>query len=225
MAHETDIPSDDDAQLQPPQDQNAAADADVSSADSMPLADDVPDHTEPTTEPVEFKVDTAQRVKRLPPYMFGRINNLLYQKRRAGEDVIDMGMGNPSDPPQQLVVDKLAEAAANPRVHGYSKSNGIQNLRREVATKYSRKYGVTLDPDEEVIVCLGSKEGFSHMCLALMGPGDTAIVPAPYFPVHTYAVALAGGNVISLEVNDSEKFLQNVAYTCQHLYPKPKPCL
>tara|TARA_B100000674_G_scaffold167212_1_gene134634 strand:- start:69639 stop:70976 length:1338 start_codon:yes stop_codon:yes gene_type:complete len=222
MAHETDIPSDDDAQLQSPQDQNAAADADVSSADSMPLADDVPDHTEPTTEPVEFKVDTAQRVKRLPPYMFGRINNLLYQKRRAGEDVIDMGMGNPSDPPQQLVVDKLAEAAANPRVHGYSKSNGIQNLRREVATKYSRKYGVTLDPDEEVIVCLGSKEGFSHMCLALMGPGDTAIVPAPYFPVHTYAVALAGGNVISLEVNDSEKFLQNVAYTCQHLYPKPK---
>ncbi|MBA61888.1 MAG: aminotransferase [Planctomycetaceae bacterium] len=188
----------------------------------MPLADDVPDHSGQQLDSVEFKVDTAQRVKRLPPYMFGRINNLLYQKRRAGEDVIDMGMGNPSDPPEQLVVDKLAEAAANPRVHGYSKSNGIQNLRKEVAAKYSRKYGVRLDPDEEVITCLGSKEGFSHMCLALMGPGDTAIVPAPYFPVHTYAVALAGGNVISLEVNDSEKFLQNVAYTCQHLYPKPK---
>ena len=212
----------DDSQLQPGAELNAAADADMSSADRMPLTDDVPDHTENQTETVEFQVDTAQRVKRLPPYMFGRINNLLYQKRRAGEDVIDMGMGNPSDPPQQLVVDKLAEAAVNPRVHGYSKSNGIQNLRREVAAKYLRKYEVTLDPDEEVIVCLGSKEGFSHMCLALMGPGDTAIVPAPYFPVHTYAVALAGGNVISLEVNDSEKFLQNVAYTCQHLYPKPK---
>ncbi len=221
MAHEKNIFPEEDSQLQPLQGLNAGAN-DVSSEDSMPLADDVPDHSGQQLDSVEFKVDTAQRVKRLPPYMFGRINNLLYQKRRAGEDVIDMGMGNPSDPPEQLVVDKLAEAAANPRVHGYSKSNGIQNLRKEVAAKYSRKYGVRLDPDEEVITCLGSKEGFSHMCLALMGPGDTAIVPAPYFPVHTYAVALAGGNVISLEVNDSEKFLQNVAYTCQHLYPKPK---
>ena len=221
MAHEKNIFPEEDSQLQPQQGLNAGAN-DVSSEDSMPLADDVPDHSGQQLDSVEFKVDTAQRVKRLPPYMFGRINNLLYQKRRAGEDVIDMGMGNPSDPPEQLVVDKLAEAAANPRVHGYSKSNGIQNLRKEVAAKYSRKYGVRLDPDEEVITCLGSKEGFSHMCLALMGPGDTAIVPAPYFPVHTYAVALAGGNVISLEVNDSEKFLQNVAYTCQHLYPKPK---
>ena len=221
MAHETNTPPEDDSRLQPMQDLDAGAD-DVLSEDSMPLADDVPDHSEDQLDSIEFKVDTAQRVKRLPPYMFGRINNLLYQKRRAGEDVIDMGMGNQSDPPQQLVVDKLAEAAANPRVHGYSKSNGIQNLRKEVAAKYLRKYGVNLDPDEEVITCLGSKEGFSHMCLALMGPGDTAIVPAPYFPVHTYAVALAGGNVISLEVNDSETFLQNVAYTCQHLYPKPK---
>ena len=180
MAHETNTPPEDDSRLQPMQDLNAAAD-DVLSEDSMPLADDVPDHSDNQLDSIEFKVDTAQRVKRLPPYMFGRINNLLYQKRRAGEDVIDMGMGNPSDPPQQLVVDKLAEAAANPRVHGYSKSNGIQNLRKEVAAKYLRKYGVTLDPDEEVITCLGSKEGFSHMCLALMGPGDTAIVPAPIF--------------------------------------------
>jgi alanine-synthesizing transaminase len=79
-----------------------------------------------------------------------------------------------------------------------------------------------LDPEAETIVCLGSKEGFSHMCLAVMGPGDTAIVPAPYFPVHTHAIAIAGGNVISLEVADSEKYLSNIAYTCQHLYPKPK---
>ena len=79
-----------------------------------------------------------------------------------------------------------------------------------------------LDPDEEVIVCLGSKEGFSHMCLAMMGPGDTAIVPAPYFPIHVYSVALASGNVIALEVRDSEKFLSNIAYTCEHLYPRPK---
>ena len=120
------------------------------------------------------------------------------------------------------MIEKLAEAAHDVRNHGYSKSNGILNLRREVASKYLKRYGVRLDPESEVMVCLGSKEGFSHMCLALMGPGDTAIVPAPYFPVHMYAVALAAGNVIALEVADSEKFLSNIAYTCEHLYPAPK---
>lgn len=169
-----------------------------------------------------FKVVLADRMHRLPPYLFGRINALLYQKRRAGDDVIDLGMGNPSEPPQDLVIEKLVEAARDPRNHGYSQSIGILNLRREVAGKYFKKYGVRLDPEREVIVCLGSKEGFSHMCLALMGPGDTAIVPAPYFPVHVYGVALASGNCISLEVADSQKFLSNIAYTCQHLYPKPK---
>jgi len=119
-------------------------------------------------------------------------------------------------------VEKLAEAAADPGNHGYSKSNGILNLRREVAAKYFKKYGVRIDPESEAMVCLGSKEGFSHMCLAMMGPGDTAIVPAPYFPVHMYAVALASGNVIALDVASSEKFLSNIAYTCEHLYPKPK---
>ncbi len=170
----------------------------------------------------KFQVQIASRVQRLPPYMFGRINNLLYQKRRAGQDVIDMGMGNPSDPPDPQVIEKLATAANDPTNHGYSKSNGILNLRREVCSKYVKKYGVRLDPEDQVMVCLGSKEGFSHMCLALMGPGDTAIVPAPYFPVHTYAVALASGNVIALEVAGDEKFLSNIAYTCEHLYPKPK---
>lgn len=169
-----------------------------------------------------FKVQLASRVMRLPPYMFGRINNSLYQMRRAGDDVIDLGMGNPSDPPADVVIEKLTEAAKNPTIHGYSKSNGIANLRREVASKYWHRYGVRLDPENEVMVCLGSKEGFSHMCLALMGPGDTAITPAPYFPVHMYAVALASGNVIALEVNDSENFLRNIAYTCETLYPKPK---
>lgn len=159
---------------------------------------------------------------RLPPYMFGRINSLLYEKRRAGNDVIDLGMGNPSEPPPSIVIEKLAEAAADPDNHGYSKSNGILNLRREVASKYLKKFGVRLDPVHEIMVCLGSKEGFSHMCLALMGPGDTAITPAPFFPVHMYAVALAAGNVIALEVNDSERYLSNIAYTCRHLYPKPK---
>ena len=137
-------------------------------------------------------------------------------------DVVAGGLGHPPAPPQDLVIEKLAEAARDPDNHGYSKNIGIANLRREVGAKYFKKYGVRLDPDGEVLVCLGSKEGFSHMCLALMGPGDTAIVPAPYFPIHVYAIALASGNVIALDVADSDKFLSNIAYTCEHLYPKPK---
>lgn len=170
----------------------------------------------------EIPIELAARVHRLPPYMFGRINQLLYEKRVAGHDVIDLGMGNPSEPPQPLVIEKLAEAAADPNNHGYSKSNGVLNLRREVASKYLKKYGVRLDPESEAMVCLGSKEGFSHMCLALIGPGDTAIVPSPYFPVHMYAVALAAGNVIALDLADPQQFLSKIAYTCEHLFPKPK---
>jgi alanine-synthesizing transaminase len=179
-----------------------------------------PSQNPPPVRP--FEIQVAERVTRLPPYLFGRINALLYNKRRAGEDVIDLGMGNPSDPPEDFVIDKLVEAARDPRNHGYSKSNGIASLRREVAAKYHKRFGVRLDPEEEIIACLGSKEGFSHMCLAMMGPGDTAIVPAPYFPIHVYSVALASGNVIALEVRDSEKFLSNIAYTCEQLYPRPK---
>jgi alanine-synthesizing transaminase len=178
--------------------------------------------SDPVSPESPFEINVARRVERLPPYLFGQINAMLYNKRRAGDDVIDLGMGNPSDPPEQLVIDKLAEAAQDERNHGYSKSNGIANLRREVASKYVKQYGVRLDPENEVIVCLGSKEGFSHMCLAMMGSGDTAIVPAPYFPIHVYSVALASANVISLEVADSDKFLTDIAYTCETLYPRPK---
>jgi alanine-synthesizing transaminase len=182
----------------------------------------MPDSSQNPSPIRPFDIQVAERVTRLPPYLFGRINALLYNKRRAGEDVIDLGMGNPSDPPEDFVIDKLVEAARDPRNHGYSKSNGIASLRREVAAKYHKRFGVRLDPEEEIIACLGSKEGFSHMCLAMMGPGDTAIVPAPYFPIHVYSVALASGNVIALEVKDSEKFLSNIAYTCEQLYPRPK---
>ena len=195
------------------------AQTDIQSAGSSPESTPPQDAAR---DPADYQIQVASRVSRLPPYMFGRINALLYEKRRAGHDVIDLGMGNPSDPPQPQVIEKLSEAATDPRGHGYSQSNGILNLRREVASKYLKNYGVRLDPESEVTVCLGSKEGFSHMCLALMGPGDTAITPAPYFPVHMYAVALASGNVISLEVGNSEQLLSNIAYTCQHLYPRPK---
>ncbi|MEM9354156.1 MAG: aminotransferase class I/II-fold pyridoxal phosphate-dependent enzyme [Planctomycetota bacterium] len=177
---------------------------------------------EPSSADSPFQVQVAQRVLRLPPYLFGRINKRIYDKRVAGDDVIELGMGNPTDPPEELVVEKLVEAARDPRNHRYSKSNGIANLRREVAAKYFKQYGARLDPDEEIITCLGSKEGFSHMCLALMGPGDTAIVPAPYFPVHVYAVALASGTVITLPLADSDKFLSDVAAMCETLYPRPK---
>ncbi|MCU0716204.1 MAG: aminotransferase class I/II-fold pyridoxal phosphate-dependent enzyme [Pirellula sp.] len=170
----------------------------------------------------DFKVELAPRVHRLPPYLFGRINNLLYQKRRAGQDLIDLGMGNPSDPPDPSVIAKLSEAAKDTTNHGYSKSNGILNLRREVTSKYLRKYGVRLDPETETIVCLGSKEGFSHMLLALIGAGDTAIIPAPYFPVHMYGVVLASGNVVALDVSNTDRYLSNIAYTCEHFYPRPK---
>ncbi|MBX7075057.1 MAG: aminotransferase class I/II-fold pyridoxal phosphate-dependent enzyme [Pirellulales bacterium] len=170
-----------------------------------------------------FKIEVAERVKRLPQaYLFGKINALMYQKRRAGADVIDLGMGNPHDPPSDLVIEKLCEAAREAENHGYNPSIGILNLRREVAGKYLRKYGVRLDPESQVIVCLGSKEGFSHACLALLGPGDSAIVPAPSYPAHVYGVTLAAGNAIALEIADPQKYLSNVAYSCQHLYPRPK---
>ncbi len=169
-----------------------------------------------------FSIPVAERVKRLPPYLFGKINKLKYQKRSAGIDVIDLGMGNPTDPPDPIISQKLTEAISDPKNHRYSVSNGIHNLRKEVAKRYYKKYGVQLDPDSEVLACLGSKEGFSHLCLALMGPGDTAIVPAPSFPIHVYAVVLAAGNVIAIDVRDPSKFLERIAYTCEHLYPAPK---
>ena len=201
----------------------STADADPQSAIEKPNID-APSIAAPIVDPPqkEFRVRFASRVDRLPPYMFGRINNLLYQKRRAGDDVIDLGMGNPSDPPDPMVIEKLASAAADTGNHGYSKSNGITNLRRELASKYYRKYGVRVDPETEVIACLGSKEGFSHMCLALMGPGDTAMIPSPYFPVHMYGVILASGNVVALDVADSEAFLRDVDATCRRMSPMPK---
>jgi alanine-synthesizing transaminase len=169
-----------------------------------------------------FSIEVAERVRRLPPYLFAEINRLMYEKRRAGDDVIDLGMGNPSDPPSDFVIEKLCEAARDTKIHGYSEAMGILGLRREVAAKYLKSYGVRLDPKREVVVCLGSKEGFSHLCLALLGPGDTAIVPAPSYPAHLYAVALAAANAILLEVTDTEKLLANVDYTCRHMVPRPK---
>ena len=167
-------------------------------------------------------IEPAQRITRLPPYLFGRLNALKLSKRQAGVDLIDLGMGNPSDPAPQIVIDKLCEAAQDPRNHRYSASKGIKNLRGEMAKKYASKWNVELDPETEVLACIGSKEGFSHLCLAMMGPGDTAIVPDPAFPIHNYAVALAGGNVVSVPLGNDDKFISNIAMVMENLYPRPK---
>jgi alanine-synthesizing transaminase len=170
----------------------------------------------------EGRIEPAQRITRLPPYLFGRLNALKLAKRRQGADIIDLGMGNPADPAPQIVIDKLCEAVADPRNHRYSASKGITGLRREVAEKYRRRWNVELDPETEVLACIGSKEGFSHLCLAMMGPGDTAIVPDPAFPIHNYAVALAGGNVVSVPLGNGEKFISNIAMVAENMYPRPK---
>src|SRR5271166_931920 len=169
-----------------------------------------------------YDLEVAPRVRNLPAYLFGRINELKYRKRKAGIDVIDLGMGNPTDPPEERVIDKLCEAARDSRNHRYSVANGVYNLRREVASRYESRFAVQLDPDQEIVATIGSKEGFSHMCLALLGPGDTALVPAPSFPIHIHAVTLASANVISLDVRDSSSFLTNISRTCESLYPRPK---
>ena len=172
----------------------------------------------------DWKIDVSARIRRLPPYLFGRLNAMLLAKRQQGVDVIDLGMGNPLDPSPKDVVEKLCESVRDGRTHRYSKSIGIYNLRREVARLYERVYGVTLDPNKEVVATIGSKEGFSHMCLALLGSGDTAIVGDPYFPIHVYGVTLAGANVINVPLGNDEAFLDRVGYVAEHLYPRPK-CL
>jgi alanine-synthesizing transaminase len=170
----------------------------------------------------KFKIEPAERIKRLPPYLFGRLNALKLAKRQAGADIIDLGMGNPSDPAPAQVIDKLCESAQDPRNHRYSASKGIKNLRREIAKKYEKNWGVSLDWENEVLACLGSKEGFSHLCLAMLGPGDTVVTPDPAFPIHNYSVALAGGNVISVPLGNDQEFLDNIVSVIEHLYPKPK---
>ena len=170
----------------------------------------------------EFQIEPAQRIKRLPPYLFGRLNALKLAKRQQGADIIDLGMGNPSDGAPQIVIDKLCEAARDRRNHRYSASRGIKGLLKEVAIKYEKKWNVQLDCQTEVLACIGSKEGFSHLCLAMLQTGDTAIVPDPAFQIHNYAVALAGANVISVPLGNDQKFLDTIAMVCERMYPKPK---
>jgi len=168
------------------------------------------------------EITVARRMDRLPPYLFGQINAAKIAKRRAGVDVIDLGMGNPTDPTPAPVVEKLREAARDPRNHRYSVSIGVQNLRREAAGLYARYWGVKLDPEKEVVACIGSKEGFSHLCLALLGTGDTAVVPSPAFPIHVHSAAMTGANVIRIPLAPDSRLLSKLADVARHITPRPK---
>lgn len=169
-----------------------------------------------------MQIQLAQRVDRLPPYVLGRLTNLIRESRQSGADVIDLNMGNPRDAPPDAVVEKIREAVEDPRNSRYSLSKGVENLRRDMAAKYKRKWGVDLDPDTEVIATIGSKEGFSHMCLALMGPGDVAVVADPAFQIHTAAVALAGGSTVSVPLGNDDAFLAKIDEVLDTLTPQPK---
>jgi alanine-synthesizing transaminase len=136
-----------------------------------------------------------RRINGLPPYVFATINELKLEARRAGRDVIDLGFGNPDLPSPDVAVEKLAESAHNARNHRYSASKGIPKLRRAVADLYQRKFSVELDPDTEVVTTIGAKEGLSHLMWVLLGPGDTAFVPSPSYPIHIYAPLFAGADI------------------------------
>ena len=164
----------------------------------------------------------SKRLNRLPPYMFGKLKQLTHERRRQGIDVIDLGMGNPSEPTPKHIIDKLCEAAREPRHHRYSISRGIFNLRREVAWYYERRFGVEIDPEHEAIAVIGTKEGLSHLALALIDQGDLALVPNPTFPIHIYSIALAGGSVVSIPLREEDEFVPNLAEIARDIWPRPK---
>src|SRR5579872_4934225 len=159
-----------------------------------------------------------RRVTGLPPYVFAEINELKMLARREGADVIDLGFGNPDIPSPAVAVDKLCEAARNPRNHRYSASRGIPKLRKAIADLYERRFGVELDPEREIVSTIGAKEGLSHLMWVLVGPGDTALVPSPSYPIHIYAPLFAGADVrmVRLEelgadtANAGEAFFHNL---------------
>ena len=164
----------------------------------------------------------TNRLKRLPPYMFGRLKQMTLERRRQGIDIIDLSMGNPDRPTPDHIVDKLCEAVRDPRTHRYSASRGIFNLRREAAWYYGRRFGVELDPQDEVIAVIGTKEGLSHLALALIDQGDVALVPNPTFPIHIYSVVIAGGDVLSVPMTNMDDFLPDLSQIITKLWPRPK---
>jgi alanine-synthesizing transaminase len=163
------------------------------------------------------------RIQRLPPYVFAVVVELKSKLRHAGEDIIDLGMGNPDLPTPKHIVDKLVEAARNPRNHRYSLSRGIPKLRLAICNWYKRKYNVDLDPETEAIATIGAKEGLSHLVLATMGPGDIAFVPSPTYPIHTFSVVIAGADVRSISLTSGEgDFVDRANRAIKMMWPRPK---
>jgi alanine-synthesizing transaminase len=169
-----------------------------------------------------------RRILGLPPYVFTIIDSLKYEARRSGRDVIDLGFGNPDIPSPDTAVEKLSEAAHNPRNHRYSASRGIPKLRQAVAALYLRRFGVELDPDTEVINTIGSKEGFSHLMWVLLQPGDAALVPSPSYPIHLWGPYFAGADARQVAIGDEVGHAAGAAYVdrvmeaWEYGWPKPR---
>ena len=163
-----------------------------------------------------------RRINTLPPYVFTVIDGLKMVLRRAGEDVIDLGFGNPDIASPDVAVDKLAEAAHNPRNHRYSASRGIPKLRSAVTDLYLRRFGVELDPDTEAITTIGAKEGLAHLMWVLLGPGDTALVPTPSYPIHLYAPLFAGADVTRVPLAAEGDFFASLIQAWENSWPRPR---
>lgn len=163
-----------------------------------------------------------RRIDALPPYVFAQINDLKAEQRHKGEDVIDLGFGNPDLPSPDIAVEKLCEAAQNPRNHRYSMSKGIPNLRVALSSLYDRTFGVGVDPETQVCMTIGAKEGFSHLMWTLLGPGDSALVPSPSYPIHIWGPILAGAAVHYVHLGDGSDVLSNLAKAYEQAWPRPR---
>src|ERR1700726_347355 len=161
------------------------------------------------------------RIKRLPPYVFAEVNALKAQARGERRDVIDLGMGNPDGPTPPHIVAKLIEAVQNPKTHGYSTARGIPGLRRAYAAYYARRFNVELDPEGEIVVTLGSKEGFANLAQAITAPGDTVIVPNPSYPIHSFGFIMAGAAVRNVPIGPGVNFLDELKKAVKHSIPAP----
>ena len=166
--------------------------------------------------------DEFPRIGRLPPYVFAEVNRMKAEDRAAGKDIIDLGMGNPDMPPAPHIIAKLTEVANNPRAHGYSTSRGIPGLRKAQAAYYQRRFGVELDPESEVVVTIGSKEGLANLASAITGAGDTMLVPNPSYPIHPYGFIIAGGSIRHVPKTGDTPILQKIKQAIEHTSPKPK---
>jgi alanine-synthesizing transaminase len=161
------------------------------------------------------------RIRRLPPYVFSEVNAMKAAARAAGDDIIDLGMGNPDGATPQLIVDKLIEAVRNPRTHRYSTSRGIPGLRRAQAAYYQRRFGVALDPESEIVVTLGSKEGLANLAQAITAPGDVILAPNPSYPIHPYGFIIAGAAIRHVPLVPEGDLMRELARAAEHSVPPP----